>query len=95
MADARPNLLIGESFNDEHLNSKPITKQIEISKNILEKFPDTLINLAIGSYKAYEPLFPKSIEDNFVNGISKERILYPEKLICRFELFENKFGISP
>lgn len=91
----RPKLFEGESFNDENLNGKPITQQIEISKNTLENFPDTLVYLAFSRYNAYEHLFPKSIKDDFVNGISREQITYPETLIFRFELFENEFGMTP
>lgn len=81
--------------SDANFNGKPMTQQEEITKEILEKHPDTLSKLAIMRYKSYEHFFPKSIADNFENGISTEHIYYPEKLIFRFELFENEFSWTP
>jgi hypothetical protein len=81
--------------NDENFNGKPMTQQENISKAILEKYPDTLTKLAIARYKTYDHFFPKSIADNFEKGTSTERIHYPQKLIFRFELFENEVSWKP
>jgi hypothetical protein len=90
-----PLLRYSDSPDDENFNGKPMTQQEDISKNILEKHPDTLSKIAIARYKAFDNFFPKSIADNFEKGISTEHIYYPEKLIFRFELFENEVSWEP
>lgn len=80
---------------DANFNGKPMTQQEDISKKILEKFPDTLSNLAIERYKTYDYFFPKAIADNFEDGISTEMVMYPKKLIFRFQLFENGSASTP
>lgn len=80
---------------DAHFNGKPMTQQENISNEILEEHPDTLSKLAIARYKTYDHFFPKSIADNFEDGISTEHIHYPEKLFFRFELFENESSRKP
>ncbi len=91
-----PPLLRYSDFpDDENFNGKPMTQQEDIPKNILEKYPDTLSKIAIARYKAFDIFFPKSIADNFEKGISTEHIYYPQKLIFRFELFENEVSLEP
>ncbi|REK05664.1 MAG: hypothetical protein DWQ44_06765 [Bacteroidetes bacterium] len=80
---------------DANFNSKPMTQQVEIPKEILEKHPDTLSKLAIERYKTYDNFFPKSIADNFNEMKSTEHIHYPKVLTFRFELFENKNANKP
>ena len=81
--------------SDNTFNGKPLTHQIEIAENVYKKFTDTLTNLALFNYKSYTNFFPKSISDNFEEGISTTHIHYPKKLIFRFQLFENEFSSSP
>lgn len=81
--------------SDANFNGEPMTQQEQIPKDILEKYPDTLSKLAITRYKTYDYFFPKSIADNFEEGISTTNIHYPEALIFRFELFENKNANKP
>ncbi len=80
---------------DDNFNGKPLIQQVEISQKMLEKFPDTLKNLAISRYKTYEQYFPITIADNFDDGISTEIISFPEKLIFTFQLFEDEFSSKP
>jgi hypothetical protein len=90
-----PLLRFSDFPDDENFNGKPMTQQEDIPKNILEKHPDTLSKIAIARYKTFDIFFPKSIADNFEKGISTEHIYYPQKLIFRFELFENEVSWKP
>lgn len=72
-----------------------MTQQEDIPKEILENKPDTLSKLALARYKTYDHFFPKSIADNFEEGISTEHIHYPKKLIFRFMVFDNEFSETP
>ncbi|MDO9000199.1 MAG: hypothetical protein Q7W45_10575 [Bacteroidota bacterium] len=81
--------------SDNNFNGKPMTQQENIPKAILQEYPDTLSKLAIACYKTYDHFFPKSIADNFEEGISTVHIHYPEKLIFRFELFETEYSWTP
>lgn len=81
--------------SDNNFNGKPMTQQEDIPKEMLKEYPDTLSKLAIARYKTYAHFFPKSIADNFEEGISTEHTHYPEKLIFRFELFETKYSWMP
>ena len=80
---------------DANFNGKPMTQQEDISSEVLEKVPDTLSNLAMERYRTYDHFFPKAIADNFEEGISREIIIYPKKLVFRFQLFENSAAMSP
>lgn len=81
--------------SDNNFKGEPMTQQENFPNAILEKYPDTLSKLAIARYKTYNYFFPKSIADNFEEGISTEHTHYPEKLIFRFELFENESSLTP
>lgn len=81
--------------NDAVLNGEPMTQQENISQDIFQRIPDTLTKLAIYRYKAYSNFFPKAIADNFEEGTSREIIMYPKKIVFRFELFENEFASEP
>lgn len=81
--------------NKEVWNGKPMVQQIEIPKEALVMKPDSLSKLAIERYKTYDKYFPVSISDNFEKGISTEHIIYPEKLIFRFHVFEDEFSKTP
>ena len=81
--------------SDANFNGKPMTQQEDILKKIFEKFPDTLSNLAIERYKTYNYYFPKAIADNFEEGVAREIVIYPKKLIFRFQLFENESASTP
>jgi len=80
---------------DANFNGKPMTQQIEMSKKVYDNSTDTLRKLAIDHYKSYDYYFPKAIADNFDEGISTEMVMYPKKLIFRFELFEDEFAAKP
>jgi hypothetical protein len=90
-----PPIRYSEFPGDQNFNGAPLTQQETISKENLEKFPDTLNRLALERYKSYDPYYPKSIADNFEKGISIERIHYPAKLIFRFMVFENEWTETP
>lgn len=81
--------------SDDNFHGRPMVQQENIPAGIYKKNPDTLNKTAIARYKTYDHFFPKSIADNFENGTSTERIRYPEKLIFRFELFENDRAPKP
>ncbi|MEI6349258.1 MAG: hypothetical protein WCP69_15035 [Bacteroidota bacterium] len=83
-----------EGPNDDNFNGQPMTQQLDLASNVLKIFPDTLIHLAKARYSNYDRFFPRSIADNFVDGISTEHISYPN-LVFRFQLFENKFAKKP
>lgn len=84
-----------EFISDTSLKGSPIKNQINLSKKMFKKFPDTLSNLAINNYKSYTNHFPRAIADNFKEGTSRVIIFYPEKLKFRFELFENEYSETP
>lgn len=75
---------------DDNFNGKPMVHQLELEEKILNKSPDTLLKLAIETYQSFEQFFPKSIACNFEEGTSTESFWYPDKLIFRFEIFENE-----
>lgn len=81
--------------SDANWNGKPMVQQVELCSRILNNNPDTLSNLALMRYKTYDSYFPIAISDNFEEGISTEIIMYPEKLIFQFQVFENEFAAKP
>ena len=81
--------------SDDNWNGKPMTQQIEIPENVWNNFPDTLAKLAVARYKTYDYYFSIAIADNFEQGISTVMVMYPEKLIFRFQLFENEYMSTP
>lgn len=81
--------------SDAHFNGWPMTQQLELSKSIIEMYPDTLKNLAMARYQTYDIYFPIEISDNFEKGVSTETVTYPKKLIFRFEIFEDKYADTP
>ena len=81
--------------SDNNWNGKPMTQQIELPQKILQENPDTLSRLAVAQYKTYDAYFPKSIADNFEEGISHEFVEYPKKLIFSFQVFEDGFSGTP
>ncbi|MDD2346016.1 MAG: hypothetical protein PHY85_07710 [Bacteroidales bacterium] len=80
---------------DRHFNGNPMIQQLDLSKSVLDKFPDTLSKLAVSNYKTYDRFFPIAISDDFENGISTELIIYPKKLIFQFQLFEDEHALRP
>lgn len=100
---AQKNKIIEQAFpiryiefpGDANFNGKAMVQQEEIPRKVFEKFPDTLSCLAIERYKTYDYYFPKSIADNFEDGISVERVVYPNNLIFRFQLFEDESSLTP
>lgn len=89
--------LVGTSAvaGDNNFNGEPLVQHIRIEKKIYEKHSDTLNDLAIQYYKNNIPNFPRAIADNFETGTAKEKIIYPEKLVFSFHLFENEKTIKP
>lgn len=79
---------------DNNFNGEPMVQQIELASKILQFYPDTLVTLAKERYAGYDRYFPVSVQDNFEEGISTERIHYP-KLIFEFQLFENEYASKP
>lgn len=81
--------------SDVNWNGKPLVQQVELCSTVLNYNPDTLSNLALMRYKTYDSYFPIAISDNFEEGISTEIIMYPEKLIFQFHVFENEYAAEP
>ncbi|MBN2892316.1 MAG: hypothetical protein JXL97_10635 [Bacteroidales bacterium] len=80
---------------DNNFNGKPLIHQLDIKLEDLENNPDTLNNLAKNWYWNFKDSYPISISDNFEDGISKEIIDYPKKLIFEFQLFEDEYSAKP
>ncbi len=89
-----PQIRESEGVSDAKLNGEPILLQEELSVNILASNPDTIKNYLKGVYLGQERNFPRSIADNFEQGISTEYISYP-KLNYRVELFEDEYSKKP
>lgn len=83
-----------EGISDAKLNGETILLQEELSEKILASNPDTIKNYLKGIYLGQERNFPRSIADNFEQGISTEHISYP-KLNYRVELFEDEYSKKP
>ncbi len=83
-----------EGVYDAKLNGEQILIQEDLSENILASNPDTIKNYLKGFYQGHERFFPRSIADNFEQGVSKERISYP-RLNFRVELFEDEYSKKP
>ncbi len=89
-----PFIRMEEGPSDSHFNGEPMIHQVDLASKVLQLYPDTLIHLAKQSYLNYEHYFPRSIQDNFEQGISTEQIYYP-KLKFMFQLFENEYAARP
>lgn len=83
-----------QGFSDANLNGETILVQMELSESLLAAHPDTIKNYLKGVYMGQERNFPRSIADNFEQGISTEYISYT-KLNYRVELFENEYSRKP
>jgi hypothetical protein len=66
-----------------------ILLQGELAENILLSNPDTLKNHLKSLNMRIEQAFPRSIEDNFTQGVSKVHIYYPQ-INYGVELFSNQ-----
>lgn len=80
---------------DNNFNGSPMIQQFDMPEIVYLLNPDTLSKIAIARYKTYDHFFPKSISDNFEEGVSNEHIHYPKKLIFRFQVFEGEFAEKP
>ncbi len=80
---------------DAQWNGKPMVQQYDLKSSLLQSVPDTLKRLALESYASYKSFFPRSISDDFENGISTEHVHYPPRLVFEFQLFENEFQGKP
>ena len=85
---------MGELPGNDHFNGLPLIQELDLASIVLKNFPDTLKYLAKSSYSSFERFFPKSIQDNFEEGISTERTYYP-RLIFKFQIFENEYSAKP
>ncbi|MDD3685186.1 MAG: hypothetical protein PHE56_00330 [Bacteroidales bacterium] len=83
-----------EGPSDDNINGKPVVIQMEIPHSIYKVSPDTLLIIVEQKYQSWEYFFPRSIADNFEDGISVEYIDYPE-LLVNFQLFENGYSGNP
>jgi hypothetical protein len=83
-----------EGPSDDNINGKPLVIQMEIAQTCYIQSPDTLLFVVKQKYQSWEHFLPKSIADNFEEGISTEHIHYPE-LIVNFQLFENGYSKNP
>ncbi len=83
-----------EGVSDNKLNGEIIIIQMDLAKSEFDNNPDTIEHFLNDYYSRLEPYFPRSIADDFENGISTERIHYPT-LSFTVELFENEFAAKP
>lgn len=90
----QPQIRESEGVSDSKLNGEPILLQEELSAKILAGNPDTIKNYLKNLYIGQERNFPRSIADNFENGISTEHFSYP-RLNYRVELFEDEYSKKP
>ena len=79
---------------NEKFNGEYVSIQENIPSEILTKYPDTIISIVKSNYLMSQNYFPRSIADDFINGISTERISYP-KLNYKVELFNDKYSDKP
>ena len=86
-----PQIRLGEGVSDAKLNGEQISLQEELAENILLNNPDTIKNYLKSVNMRMEQTFPRSIEDNFTQGVSKEHIYYVQ-LNYRVELFSNPYS---
>jgi len=84
--------LVGVS--DNKLNGQPILIQLELAEKVLADNPDTIKNYLKAFYLNQEQNFPRSIADNFEQGVSIERIHYP-KLNFIAEVYKNEYEKKP
>jgi hypothetical protein len=86
-----PQIRLGVGVSDAKLNGEQILLQEELAENILLSNPDTIKNYLKSVNMRMEQNFPRSIEDNFTQGVSKEHIYYPQ-LNYGVELFSNPYS---
>jgi hypothetical protein len=87
-------LRMSESVTNDKLNGAPIMIQEDLSAKEFSKDPEQLKNRLRGYYLWQERNFPRSIADDFENGISRELISYP-RLNYVIELFEDGYASTP
>jgi hypothetical protein len=83
-----------EGVNDDKFNGEPIIVQLELSKQILAKYPDTIKRFLKASYLQSVRRFPRSISCNFEKGTSNEQISYP-KLNYTVNIFKDCYATKP
>ncbi len=83
-----------DGISDAKLNGELILLQTELSLEELNRNSDVIQNLVKSSYLSMEFQFPRSIADDFENGISTERISYP-KLNFTVEIFKDSYAKKP
>jgi hypothetical protein len=89
-----PVLRTQDRVSDENLNGKSILIQLDLSKNIYFRNPDTIISFLNQYYSSQEQYFPRAIADDLEHGVSTEHIHFPT-LKFVVELFENKYETKP
>lgn len=83
-----------ERVTDNKLNGESILIQMELMSKVLTYNPDTMRNYVKALYLGQERSFPRSIADNFEQGISTERISYP-RLNYAIEMYEDAYARKP
>lgn len=83
-----------EGVTDNKLNGEPILIQMELTPKVLANNPDTMRNYVKALYLGQQQNFPRSIADNFEQGISTERISYP-RLNYAIEMYEDAYARKP
>lgn len=68
--------------------------QEEMPQRLLNAHPDTVQAILKAHYCAQESRFPRSIADNFEQGISRETLAYP-RLFYTLELYEDSYARKP
>jgi hypothetical protein len=77
-----------------HCNGKALVHQLEMNKTILKNHADSLHKIAKLEYRGFEDYFPRSIADNFEEGISTEHIHYCD-ILFKFQVFEDEYSLNP
>jgi len=77
-----------------HFNGKALVHQLEMSQTMLKMHADSLHKIAKLEYCNFENYFPRSIADNFEEGISTEHIHYCD-ILFKFQVFEDEYSRNP
>jgi hypothetical protein len=80
--------------SDAKFNGEAVVIEMDIPSAMLKAHPDTLKKEVRQNYANSERFFPRSIADDFVNGISTEHISYPQ-LNYAVKVYENEFAAKP
>jgi len=89
-----PQIRVSDQVSDAKFNGEKILLQEELTEKIFLVNPDTIKRFLKKQYLNQLRNFPRSIADNFEQGISTEHISYP-KLNYRVELFKDIYSQKP